>query len=207
MFPNNLGFIAKNIQMPKISTFPTLFENVLKLNLSKLQERIYLEIGQKNEGTLTWGRNGEETGSISIIVNLIRERPFIELDYKYGNENRNYKIPLVSIPSNLGKGKVFYFLCPITEKRCRILYCINGYFLHREAFEGCMYEKQRDSKEWRKQRKALERYYASDDIYKEIYSRHFKKYYKGKPTKRYLKLIQKIKLYENYTSLDIERIF
>jgi hypothetical protein len=33
----------------------------------------------------------------------------------------------------------------------------------------------------------------ADNIYDQIYTRHFKKYYKGKPTKRYISLLEKIR--------------
>ncbi|MEH6405997.1 MAG: hypothetical protein V7767_01830 [Leeuwenhoekiella sp.] len=73
----------------------------------------------------------------------------MELDYNYKKEPRNYKVNLVSIPSNIGNGKIWYFLCPETNKRCRNLYSIGGYFLHRKAFKGAMYESQKQSKKWR----------------------------------------------------------
>jgi len=81
-------------------------------------------------------------GSISINVNTQSEQPYIELDYNYRDKPRNYKVYLTSTPSNLDKGKIWYFLCPHTNKRCRKLYSIGGYFLHREAFKNCMYQSQ-----------------------------------------------------------------
>ncbi len=75
------------------------------------------------------------TGTISIQVNTISESPYTELDYKCDSEPIKYIIYLVSVPSNIGVGKVWYFLCPNTGKRCRKLYMINTYFLHRSAFK------------------------------------------------------------------------
>ena len=130
--------------MAKVSTFPTLFDNVLQISISKLMEWKYLEPQQIMSGTLRWSVNGKETASINIIANT--RSGYIELNYNYNKEPRNYKIALVSLPSNLGKGDVWYFLCPQTGKRCRKLYSVGGYFLHRKAFKGCMYEKQTKSK-------------------------------------------------------------
>ena len=115
--------------MPKFPTYPTLYDEVLQINISKLKEWNYLNPEQLKSGTLTWSSNGEKTASISITVNT-NDRPYIELDYKSNDEPRKYKVSLVSIPSNLGKGKIWYFLCPQTLKRCRKLYSISGYFLH-----------------------------------------------------------------------------
>ena len=125
--------------MPKFPTFPTLYNEVLQISITKLKEWQYLNLEQIKSGTITWSRNGSKTGSISIRVNTFSEQPFIELDYKYRDEPRNYKIQLVSVPSNLSKGLIWYFLCPQTNKRCRKLYSIGGYFLHREAFQDCMF--------------------------------------------------------------------
>ncbi len=106
---------------------------------------------------------------------------------------------MIFIPSNLEIGKIHYFKCPVTKKRCRKLYLVNGYFLHRNAFKG-LYKKQTESKSWRKMSKNLENYYGIDTLYEQIYSKHFRTHYGGKPTKRYLRLKRKIEKYENIIS-------
>jgi len=134
--------------MPKPYTFPTLYDEVLQISITNLKEWNYLNPEQLKSGTITWSSNGEKTASISIRVNT-NDKPYIELNYKCNDKPRKYKVSLVSIPSNLGIGKIWYFLCPQTHKRCRKLYSISGYFLHREAFNGCMYDSQTKSKKWR----------------------------------------------------------
>ena len=47
-------------------------------------------------------------------------------------------------------------------------------------------------------------FFDNDKIYKELYGKHFKKFYNGKPTKRYLKLLSKIKQAENIDYREIE---
>lgn len=197
--------------MPKPSTLPTLFDEVLQLNISKLKQWGYLQPGQFKSGTLTWsstrlGGIKEERGSISIRVNTDSPQPYVELDYKFRDEPRKYRVMLASLPSNLGKGRVWYFLCPSTNKRCRKLYSIGGYFLHREAFNGCMYESQTQTKKWREMEKVYGCYFDSDKCYTELYKKHFKKFYNGKPTKRYLKLMETIKQSESISYKDIERL-
>lgn len=178
--------------MPKPHTFPTLYNEALQISISKLKEWEYLNPEQIKSGTLTWSRNGNKTGSISIRVNTLSEQPYIELDYKYRDEPRNYKVRLVFMPSNLGKGLIWYFLCPETNKRCRKLYSIGGYFLHREAFNGCMYETQAQSKKYRQLDKTLGAYFRTDNLYSQLYQKHFKKTYAGKPTKKYLRIMEQI---------------
>lgn len=191
--------------MPKFPTFPTLYDAALQISITKLKEWEYLNPEQLKSGTLTWSRNGNQTGSISISVNTHNEQPYIELDYKYRDEPRNYKVYLTSTPSNLNRGKIWYFLCPQTNKRCRKLYSIGGYFLHREAFKGCMYESQTKSKKYRQLDKALGAYFKSDNLYSELYKKHFKKWYVGKPTKKYLRIMEQIQEAESISYHEIER--
>ncbi len=191
--------------MAKPSTFPTLYDEVLQINISKLKEWNYLNPEQIKSGTLNWSSNGNPIGSISIVVNTQRERPYIELDYKYRDEPRNYKIYLTSTTSNLNKGKIWYFLCPHTNKRCRKLYSIGGYFLHREAFNGCMYESQTQSKKWGEWDKLFGGLYKSEQLYKELYKKHFKSFYAGKPTKRYLRIMKQIEKAKSISVADYQR--
>lgn len=192
--------------MPKPHTFPTLYNEALQIHISKLKGWGYLDPEQIKSGTVNWSRNGNPTGSISIQVNTKSEQPYIELDYKYRDEPRKYKVRLVSLPSNLGKGLIWYFLCPETKKRCRVLYSIGGYFLHREAFNGCMYESQTQSKYYRQLDKTFGRYFKTDDLYIQLYKKHFKKTYAGKPTKKYLRLMEQIQKAESIPYYEIERL-
>jgi len=191
--------------MPKPHTFPTLYNEALQIHISKLKGWGYLNPEQIKSGTLNWSRNGNPTGSISIQVNTHSEQPYIELDYKYRDEPRNYKVYLTSTPSNLNRGEIWYFICPQTKKRCRKLYSIGGYFLHREAFNGCMYETQTQSKKYRQLDKALGAYFISDNLYSELYKKNFKKSYAGKPTKKYLRIMEQIQKAESIPYHEIER--
>jgi len=191
--------------MPKPHTFPTLYNEALQIHISKLKGWGYLNPEQIKSGTLNWSRNGNPIGSISIQVNTHSEQPYIELDYKYRDEPRNYKVYLTSTPSNLNRGKIWYFICPQTKKRCRKLYSIGGYFLHREAFNGCMYETQTQSKKYRQLYKTLGAYFKSDNLYSELYKKNFKKSYAGKPTKKYLLIMEQIQKAESIPYHEIER--
>lgn len=192
--------------MPKPYTFPTLYNEALQISISKLKGWGYLVPGQIKSGTLNWSRNGNRTGSISIQVNTHSEQPYIELDYKYKDEPRKYKVYLTSTRSNLNLGEIWYFLCPQTKKRCRKLYSIGGYFLHREAFNGCMYETQTQSKKYRQLDKTLGAYFKSDNLYSELYKKNFKKTYAGKPTKKYLRIMEQIQKAESIPYHEIERV-
>ena len=191
--------------MPKPHTFPTLYDEVKTVSISFLTKHGYLKPNQWRSGTVTWSRNENKTGSISIRVNTQPESLYLELDYKCNEAPIKYRVQLISTPSNLGKGVVWYFVCPRTGKRCRKLYLADTYFYHRSAFRGCMYEKQTQSKKSRYLDKTLGAYFRTDQLFEQLYQKHFKKQYAGKPTKRYLKLTQQIQRAESISYQEIER--
>jgi hypothetical protein len=190
--------------MPKPHTFPTLFDEVKTISISFLTKHSYLKPNQLKAGSVHWSRNGENIGSISIKVCTYYENSFIEFDYKCNQQPVKYTVQLVSALSNLGKGFVWFFICPRTGKRCRKLYLADTYFYHRSAFRGCMYEKQTQSKKNRYLNKALGAYFETDQLYEQLYKKHLKKQYAGKPTKKYLKLTQQIQKAESITYQEIE---
>lgn len=192
--------------MPKPATYPTLFDNVLQLHITRLKKWGYLETNTSKGGAIDWSSNGESIGRISIFHLSNETENYIELNYNYRDEPRKYKVHLVSVPSNLGKGTIWYFLCPETGKRCRKLYSVGGYFLHRSAFRGCMYDSQTKSKKWREMEILFGSYFDSERYLEQLYSKHFKKYYKGKPTKRYLNLLKKIDKADRHSVRDIEEL-
>ena len=179
--------------MPKQATFPTLYDKVQTVSISFLIKHEYLKMNQWKRGVITWLRNGNKIGSISISVNMMPNSQFIELDYKCNDAQINYRVQLISAPSNLGKGVVWYFICPKTNKRCRKLYLADTYFYHRSAFRGCMYEKQTYSKLGN----AYNNYFGVETLYRELNKKYFKRKYAGKPTKRFLKLTKQIQNAEN----------
>lgn len=184
--------------MPKIPTFPTILDHVKQISISKLKEWQYLEPETLKAGTLSWSQNGKEIGSISIKSNMTAGQPYIQLSYTYNKEESvNYKVRLVSVPSNLGVGKLWYFLCPETGKRCRKLYGAGKYFLHREAYPDAMYESQTYSKLMRNMDRYFSLYYSMDDLWSELHSKGFTTHYNGKPTKRYKEILNKLKRIRN----------
>jgi len=191
--------------MGRYSSFPTLFDSILQVSITKLKEWGYLELGVYRGGTITWSRNGNKTASIGITVDTSSASPYIELDYKYGDDTRKYRVSLVSVPSNLGAGEVWYFLCPHTGKRCRILYSVGGWFLHREAHKGVYYDSQVQSKKMRGYEKMFGPLYKSDKLYEELHKPYFKPYYNGQPTKRYIRINKKLHEASQVSIEDWER--
>lgn len=179
--------------MSKQSTYPYLFDEAKSISVTNLRDWGYLKPQTLKSGKMTWSRNGIETGSIGFTVKLDDHQTVVFFDYVCDSKHYKYEVPLVFLPSNLGFGRVWYFHCPFTNKRCRILHLIGERFMHRSALPSGMYECQTRSKTWRGWEKSFGSFFEMEKYYEEIYSKHFKKYYNGKPTKRYFKLMQKIK--------------
>lgn len=178
--------------MARFSNYPTLYDECNTVSISFLKQHQYLTPGTYKSGCINWSINGKSRGSISIAVNTFADQPYLELNYKIHDKPINYKVNLITVTSNIGKGVVWFFICPVTGKRCRKLYLVGTYFLHREAFTGCMYDKQKQSKKWRNFDALFGSLFTVDDAYEKIDSKYFKTHYAGKPTKRYQRLMKKI---------------
>ena len=189
--------------MPRVHSFPTLFDECKTVSISELKKWGYLKPNQFLTGVLTWRRGGEKTGSISIGVRTWSEQPSIEFNYTSNGKPVKYEVKIVSFPSNLGKGYIKYFLCPKTGKRCRKLYLGDTFFYHRSAFTGCMYDIQTQSHRNRGLIKQLVKVQKRENSYEQLYKKYFKKYYRGKPTKRYLKVIKHLRQGEGISLGDL----
>jgi hypothetical protein len=193
--------------MARYSTNPPLFDSAFQISIKKLREWGYFKKVGLNVSTLTWSKNGNVLGSISIKTHLNIINPYIILDYTCNGTPLNYSVNLTQVPSNLGKGFIWFFICPHTGKRCRILYQLGNKFLHREAYNGVMYESQIQSKFYRLVTTRYGAYFNSENLYNELYKKHFKTHYKGKPTKRYTVIMNKINQADNIPYSEIEALY
>ncbi|WP_046755400.1 hypothetical protein [Kordia jejudonensis] len=193
--------------MPKPQTFPLLFNEVKQLSITDLKKLKYLTKNTSTKGVLRWKSNGVEIGSITIQTHIFDSSGTTTLIYTSNGTDYNYTIDLVTIPSNIGNGLLWYFICPHTHTRCRKLYLISERFIHRSALPSGMYTTQTHSKKWRNIEKVYGNYFDVDEYYRELYKKHFKKYYNGKPTKRYSKLMKRINDAQRFDVHEIEQLF
>lgn len=122
-------------------------EESKRIELSYLLRKKYLDKGEKRAGKINWTCRGEPSGNIWLYAYWTETEKYIRLLYTLTDRSSgetidyDYQIQLVSVPSNLGKGEVLYFLCPESGKRCRILYCAYGYhkWKSREAYSHRLY--------------------------------------------------------------------
>jgi len=117
--------------MGRISSNPVILERLPKLRLSTIiahfQPNTY-QVG-KVWAFESWLKFGENTGTLEL----------------HSKEGKHQTIELVSVPSNLGKGLRWYFVCPVTGKRATYLFLYKGIFIHRLGIDKAFYKKQTES--------------------------------------------------------------
>ena len=177
--------------MPRTTNYPCLLDESLTLKIKDLKRFGLLE---KNKAFKTSMRWTSVTGSVSeISIKVDNRKNLITLDYSFRGSAISYSIRVTKIQSNLGRGVIYYFICPNTQKLCRNLYLVGGYFLHRTATKNVMYSSQIKSKSERNIKKFFDNALKKDALLDELYSKNFKSYYNKKPTKRFLVIIKELK--------------
>lgn len=181
--------------MARHSSFPTVFDDCKSISISFLKQHGYLQPGRCQGGTITWSRNGVVTSRIRCNVYMHDNSGSVELSYSKAGKNISYFIQLATRKSNLGKGLMWFFVCPDTAKYCRKLYFLNDRFVHREAVKGCFYEKQLYSHKTRNLIKLYDMHFIEERVYTNQYKKYFKPTYAGKPTKKMLKMQKQLDFY------------
>lgn len=191
--------------MGRWSNSPYEVESLKRITINDLKKLGYLKPNVFLNQNVFWtDQYGERTSSITVIIETTEREGIITFDYKWQESHINYRVRLITRPSNLGDGLLWFFVCPNTQKVCRKLHLNRGYFLHRTAFRGLYYEKQLESKRWREWGKVFSSF-QDEKIYEEMYKKHFKKYYKGRPTKKYLQLMKRLNTKKALNFEDIEK--
>lgn len=172
-------------------TFRSNYDDLKQLTLADLK-RYGLMIPQRQcSATISWTRRGETTGTIGVTVSLSGTGGYVELAYTYDHQDQmKYRVALVQQPSNLGKGSVWYFICPLTGERCRTLYQVGRYFASRKAQPATLYESQTYSKKYREISKTYGPVLQVDNAFNELFKPYTKVFYRGKPTPKAKKVLK-----------------
>lgn len=190
--------------MGRYSTGAYTTKECLRLELSHLLQAGIIQKNCKIECPVFSWTGGAK---VRIVSNWTRQEKWLKLFYTSTNPMTGEKndctltIDLVTVPSNLGKGEILYFSCPVSGKRCRILYNAYGsmMFKSREAYtHRIYYNSQISSKNYH----ALERCFDLEKELEQLYKRDYRQTYGGKKTRiaqRVERLEQKLE-YWNYIS-------
>ena len=180
--------------MGRWSTGVETTSGVKRIELSYLLKNKYIQKDCAISGSINW-TNGS---SIGIKTEYHKEENYIRLIYTNTDstgqkKDFDYKIQLVTVPSNLGKGNVLYFVCPVSGERCRILYKAYGsdIWKSRNSYRNRIYyPDQIENKRFR-----IFKNLFNDKVLESLYQKKRKSHYKGKPT-RLMKRIH-IREYKN----------
>ncbi len=187
--------------MGRQSTGAITTREVLRIELSYLLKQGYLKKGCIIKGILSW-----TTGNnIQITSAYTKDKRYIKLKYNISNrdtgdnEDCEYDIQLTTIPSNLGRGEIVYFSCPITGVRARILYKCYGskIWKSRGAYRHRIYY---SSQQCSKYDLHNTRFWDISKKLDKCYERNKKSHYQGKETKlmQRINLLEKKKAYHDW---------
>ena len=171
--------------MPRYSKHPQYVKDCLTFQINMLKERGNLSPNvEVCNGGCEWSIRGNRIASIGYSKDPLSDtEQVLTFDYSHEGKSVKYDVRLLAVPSNLGKGVRWYFVCPATQKRCINLIKPHGskYFLHREAF-NLPYESQCQSKSYRELENRYGKEFLLERLYDLLYSKYRKKHYRGKPT-------------------------
>ncbi len=188
--------------MGRWANYPTTVNDLRCIDISFLSKHEYIIPNQSKLGAIIWTSGNGTKNSISIRTVIGETTGVLTVDYTFNNtEKIRYDIQLITRQSNLGTGLIWFFVCPYTGKVCRKLHLIKGYFKHRSALPGLMYQIQIESKKWREWNRIFAKDF-NDKLHAELYSKYFKRYYNGKMTKRFARISKKIQETENNFNAD-----
>ena len=182
--------------MPRTPNFPDTADEVKSISLAYLRESGLLRPGYHNT-TLSWSRNGNNTGRISLEVFMLPDsEPRLRLKYTFNDSKEfDYYVQLEALPSNLpGHGHRpgrYRMLCPVSGKPATVLYSHagTGYFAHRLAYPG--HRLYYDSQLTPHRLRGLVRPFQLDRKVEDTYmskGKNRKTHYRGKPTRWYAQL-------------------
>lgn len=181
-----------------------------KLEVSFLRKNGYFKSGWKY-GTVTWSRNGQETGNISIQSCINSQEQYIRLIYTSTDKTSgkktecNYKVPLVTTPCYFG-GKRYWFKCSLSKntvycgRRVGVLYSASTYFACRHCYD--LTYASRNLSGISKMSGTI----VSEPELEEMYASIKSETYAGKPTRRYKRYLKKLVKSRRQWAFMIDRL-
>lgn len=168
-----------------------------RLNIDAMIKSKVIRKGQVISYISSW-TNG---ANISVKTTYLTDEIEINLKYSHNDKPMDYNIYVSKVKSNLGFGYNHFFICPQTGNNCKTLICAYGsdVFKSRKAYNNRIYYKNQLAS---KLNRNNTRYFNLDAKINSFYDLRNTKLYKGKPTKRHLRLCR---LIDNRNRIDALR--
>lgn len=168
-----------------------------RLNIDAMIKSKVIMKGQIINYISSW-TNGAK---ISVTTTYLTDEIEINLKYSHNDKPMNYMVYVSKVKSNLGFGYNHFFICPQTGNNCKTLICAYGsdVFKCRKAYNNRIYYKNQLAS---KLNRNNTRYFNLDAKINSLYDLRNTKLYKGKPTKRHMRLC---KLIDTRHKIDLLR--
>lgn len=169
-------------------------------------------IGGIRTGTLSWSSGFERQTSVGVVVDTVSDSPYIRFDYVQTNSEGeqtkyDYRILLSRVPCRFG-GKRYYFICPLTKngvecgRRVGVVYLCGKWFGCRKCHD-LAYESQQEPRGGMLGTYA--KYWSRSDRSETKQERMRVKFWKGKPTRRYQRLLDHDERFGDFDPILAER--
>ena len=185
--------------MGRNSTGAITTSECMRIDIGNLLKNGYIKKGCTSGGYLSWTySNGGDAGCVYVLSDLTSEEKFIKIVYGFFYPDTGKKKIFICkvfidvVPSNLGKGEVLYFICPVTRQRCRILYNAYGCkkWKSRQGFEKPIYYPLQQCSKFDR---ANTKYWMLDGKLSKLSQKRIADTYNGKNTKRAISTEKKYK--------------
>ncbi len=154
----------------------------IKINIDNLLKSGCFVNGRSIYFTINW-TNG---AAVCITANCSGNKTSIELNYTTKEQGYKYRVFITNIKSNLGSGNIYFFICPVSKKKCKTLFFSSqtGIFCSwKSQIKRIYYYSQIASKVQR----SNARLYIIDKKINKLKAMNNTKSYNGKLTRRYLR--------------------
>ena len=170
--------------MGRTPKFPIVLDDLMMLSIAKFK----IKVGTYTQCTLSYG-------SIDFDCSIVAKTTGGIFKIKSENGHYSWIINLIAVESNLGKSIYYMFECPTSKRKCRKLYFYERKFQHQSVIP-VNYEQQNRAKHYR----GLERLFRHElgTVGDEMLKPYFKSHYRGQPTKRFKRIMRKIKEEEEF---------
>lgn len=185
--------------MGKLTRNLVVIDKLLSINASSIAQKAK----EDQSMILRWYSGRDQVAGMRCEVKE-QDGQLIAFFMYYSNAGPEHiTIEITTTASNLGIGRIPFFVCPISGQRCRKLYLINGKLLSSAAIKGALYDCQTLSKKYRALMLAFDRPFQLDKLNKRVESPYFKPIYRGHPTSTLKHIAQKIATLQQCSSSDI----
>lgn len=174
-------------------------DNLRRITVFSLKEWDYFR-GRKS-GIITWTSGWDDSkNSVSIMVDPSEKLPHLRIWYTHTNRstdektNLDYNIPLITTKCNLG-GKRYWFICPwyrngvYCGQRVAALYMGGKHFACRHCYDLSYASKNENRRYYLS---PLRQILDSETEIEELTKKVKTKFYDGKPTRKYKRLLKAI---------------